>query len=75
MSMFIMYLGDRGKYYLKLNNSIAEMFMSIIHHFIANKSRFRMLNSKKRLVIFQVLLVGLLRKKHLKVSSAHLKRS
>lgn len=75
MSVFIMFLGDRGKYYLKLNNNNAENFLSIINHFVVNKSRFRSLDTKKRLVILQVILFGLIRKKHLKVTSAHLKRS
>jgi len=75
MSVFVIFLGDRGKYYLKLNNNNAEHFLSIINHFIANKSKFRALNSKKRLVILQAILYGLIKKKHLKVTSAHLKRS
>lgn len=75
MSVFILYLGDRGKYYLKLNNANAELLLSVLNHFVSNKKKFRTLSSKKRLVILQIVLVGLIRKKHLKVTSAHLKRS
>ncbi len=39
------------------------------------KAMFRSADSKKRFVMLQVILVGLIRKKYLKVTSSHLKRS
>jgi hypothetical protein len=49
--------------------------MNVVGHFIATKAIFRSLLSKKRLVVLQVILVGLIRKKYIKVASTHLKRS
>ncbi len=75
MSMFVMYLGNNGKYFLKLTNSNADSMMNIITHFVNNKAKFKKFSSKKRLVVLQLILVGLVRRKSLKVGMTHLKRS
>ena len=43
MSMFLMYMSDKGKIYLKLTNTSAEQFINAINHFVANKAIFRAL--------------------------------
>jgi hypothetical protein len=75
LSVFITYLADRGKLYLRLTAANADVFIFIIEHFVANKNIFRILPSKKRLVVLQAILVGLIRKKIIKITSTHLKRS
>lgn len=70
-----MYLADRGKYYLKLNNENLECFIRVVENFVTMRDRFKVLPSKKRLVILQAILVVLVKKKCLKLGSAHLKRS
>ncbi len=75
MSVFIMYLSDKGKLYLKLTNYNADQFMNVIYHFVSNKATFKSLSSKKRLVTLQTILVGLIRRKYIKVTITHLKRS
>jgi len=70
-----MYITDRGKLYLRLTTVNADAFIFIIQHFVSNKNIFRALQSKKRLVVLQAILAGLIRKKFLKITSTHLKRS
>jgi hypothetical protein len=66
---------DKGKTYLKLTNQNTEQFINVIVHFVANKAIFRALPSKKRLVPLQLIMVGLIRRKNIKISIGHLKRS
>ena len=73
--MFLMYMSEKGKIYLKLTNTSAEQFINVINHFVANKAIFRSLPSKKRLVPLQTILVGLVRRKYIKLTASHLKRS
>jgi len=73
--VFIIYLADRGKSYLRLTTINADAFIFIIQHFVSNKNIFRSLQSKKRFVVLQAILVCLIRKKFIKITSTHLKRS
>lgn len=41
LSVFITYLTDKGKLYLKLTANNSEQFMQIITHFVANKNKFK----------------------------------
>lgn len=75
MSMYLMYMSDRGKIYLKLTNTNAEQFINIINHFVANKAVFKEISCKKRLVPLQAILIGLVRRKYIKLAASHMKRS
>lgn len=49
--------------------------MVLVEDFVSMRDRFKGLESKRRLVILQAILVVLVKKKCLKLASAHLKRS
>ena len=64
LSVFVIHVADKGKNYIKLpTNKETKQFYDILKEFVNKKELFKNLKSKKRLVMTQIILTFLIRKR------------